>query len=69
MYPNLTWDNGERFVLRMKCRINSVSKPDIDVQSIFAGTLLTPVTDSLSAGMEFFIEIQTGNYMSVLLGM
>ena len=60
MYPNLVWDNGNGFTLRMKCKILSVKDPSIPVDSIFAGTLVTPVSGNLYAGMEFFVEIQIG---------
>lgn len=60
MYPNLVWDSGKGFILRMECVITSVDKPDIDVNSVFDGTLVTPVTGNLYAGMRFFVEIQTG---------
>ena len=60
LYPNLVWDNGSGFTLRLKCKVLSVKDPSVTVNSIFEGTLVTPVEGNLSAGMEFFVEIQIG---------
>lgn len=60
IYPNLVWENpGVGFRMRVLCTINSVEK-DIDVNDVFGGTLVTPVTGNLKAGMNFFVEIYRG---------
>lgn len=60
IYPNLVWENpGVGFRLRVLCTVNSVEK-DIDVSEIFGGTLVSPISGNLKAGMNFFVEIYRG---------
>ena len=60
MYPNLVWDNGSGFTLRMKCVINGVPNDNTPVESVFEGTFVTPVTGNMYKGMTFFVELNTG---------
>ncbi len=60
MYPNLVWDNGSGFTLRMKCVINGVPNDQTPVESVFEGTFVTLVTGNMYKGMTFFVELNTG---------
>ena len=55
----MVWDTGKGFALRVLCNIEEVKK-ETSVDSVFTGTLVTPVTGNLKPGMSFFIELQTG---------
>ncbi len=60
MYPNLTWNNGKHFVLRLECIVKSVSK-EITAKEAFADSLITPVDEIVKPGAKYFIEITIDN--------
>ncbi|MBE7020284.1 MAG: S-layer homology domain-containing protein [Ruminococcaceae bacterium] len=60
MYPNLTWNNGKHFVLRLECNVKSVSK-EISTKEAFSDSLITPVDEIIKPGAKYFIEITIEN--------
>ncbi len=60
MYPNLTWNNGKHFVLRLECIVNSVSK-EVSTKEAFGDSLITPVDEIIKPGAKYFIEITIDN--------
>lgn len=58
MYPNLVWDNGKGFSLRLLCKVISIDKP-LTIAEVFGDTLIIPQDGTITAGSEYFIEITT----------
>ena len=59
-YPSLTYDTGSGYAIRVKCSVNSVSKP-IAASDLF-DSILYGNTNSLKAGNVFFAEVDFGTY-------
>ncbi len=67
VYPNLIWDSGKGFNIRLKCKILSVPSDNIDIKEMFGNMLISDVSGNLKAGMELFIE--TSVSYGALIGM
>lgn len=67
VYPNLIWDSGKGFNMRLKCKILSVPSDNIDIKEMFGDMLVTDISGTLKKDMEFFIE--TSVSYSALIGM
>ena len=67
VYPNLIWDSGKGFNMRLKCKILSVPSDNIDIKAMFGDMLVTDISGTLKKDMEFFIE--TSVSYSALIGM
>ena len=60
MYPNLTWNDGKQFVLRLECIVNSVSR-EVSTAKVFGDSLITPVEEIIKPGARYFIETTIDN--------
>ncbi|MBE7020560.1 MAG: S-layer homology domain-containing protein [Ruminococcaceae bacterium] len=67
VYPNLIWDSGKGFSMRLKCKILSVPSDNVDIKEMFGSMLISDVSGNLKEGMEFFIE--TSVSYGALIGM